>query len=811
LGGQANTTNSAGRTGTTAISGSRPSWSQVTLDGINIQDIFIRTNALDFIPNRPSTETVQEFTVLQGGQGAAAAYGTNGVKMTVKSGTNAFHGALYEFNRNSAFAANTWFNKHATPEVKIPFLNRNEYGGNVGGPIKKNKLFFFAAFDGLSNHAQNSLNQIVPAHDDFLQGVYRYQDTATKTLQAVNIITGQGLTSAPATALGIDPTILSSFIKKVNGATNVNNYNRGDSTSSLLKNTAGFMQNQAANVIRKAETAKLDYEITSRQHIDLTAERVHETTDRYDIDPINLKPQVTNDAFTQFYSGGWRWTINNSMVNSVRVGANRAPAPFNSSYNNTDGFLYSSGTSSTSTVSGIGITGPQVFFQPQGRISTAHQYGDDLNWVKGNHNLQFGGTFIQWNVHSYDYGINPYTAFPTVVTGFSAAAPKSAQLTGAMFPGGISSADLTTANNIRAFLAGIVSSESQQFYVKDKTSGFTKGQTNNRFLTMKDYAFYGTDSWRIKQNLTVNFGLRWEYITPYQDNNGLQLGPVWADANNPLGTLLDPNATVNFINPAYYPDRHNFAPSVGFAWDPFKDGKMSIRGSYSIAYVNDDTFRAAGNASDGNPGLSSAVSLTGLYQPLSAGANVPTPLFKMPRTLADQLAISSTSAFYGIDPHIKTPYVHNVYFGIERQVARDTVVSVRYVGTFGRELLRGLDYNQTKAGVLAPYMTDFLNARNNGYLASAAGKGYNPNYDATVAGSMALPFFNTITNLVPNLSNSTIVSYLQQNQAAELGNFLYGSNPGVFTNSRQIFLPNPGIYVADLIKNAGTTSYHSGV
>ena len=812
------------KAGVTSLAGSLPSWSQVTLEGINIQDIFIRTNALDFIPNRPTTEAVEEFTVTQGSQAADAALGANSVRMVFRSGTNAFHGRLYEYNRNSALAANTWFNNHAG--VKIPFLNRNEYGAIVTGPIKKDKIFFFAGYEASHNHTSAALNNIVPAHNDYLQGVFRYIRPSDRSVQAVNV-----LTVLPN--LGLDPRIQSAFLSKVPSASNVNNFTRGDSSSTQLLNTAGWLRNQASNTDRDTWEGKLDYEAARRHHFDFSFQHLHETTLRSDLDAINLIPKITNNNLSRLFTGSWRWTINDNVVNTFRTGANYSQAPFDSSYKNTDGFLFAaSATGSTATVGGIGLTDTQVYFQPQGRIPTIHQYTDDVSWVKGNHTLKFGGQFQKLNVDSYDYGIQPYL-LPTVSTGFNAKAPgpgnpNNIQLTAANFPGGsISSPDLQAANNLRAFLAGVISQETQQFYVKSKTSGFVPGIRNDRNLTLNDLMFYGQDTWRALPNLTLTLGLKWEYLSPYTEINGLQLGPVIADKNNPGATLLNPNATIDFLKRAYNADWTNFGPVLGIAWDPFKNGKTVIRAGYTLTFVNDDTFRAAGNASDGNAGLGAGVldsqipdnvmsPATG-FTTFSQGIPVlTTPAFKMPRTLADQLQVSSTAAVFAIDPHIRVPKVHSISFGIQREIMRQTSFEVRYLGTLGRQLIRGIDLNQTNAGINQAFLTDFINARNNGYLAQARTGVFDPRFNSTIPGSKPLPFLSAITGLVPdpitgqvpNLRNINIVTDLQQNQAAELANFLY-SNPNTYTNARSFFLPNSGIYAADLIKNAATSSYHS--
>lgn len=812
LGTQANVTQNG--KGNTSIAGSLPSWSQVTMDGINIQDIFIRTNALDFIPNRPSTEAIEEFTVTQGAQDADAALGANAVRMVTRSGGNAYHGKAYEFNRNSAAAANTWFNNNSG--VKIPFLNRNEYGAQVGGPIKKNKLFFFVYYDTLRNHQGSPLNQTIPVHDDYLQGQFRYVRPSDNTVQSVNVLTmlaGQNVT--------IDPKIASAFISRTAAASNVNNFNVGDSKSNQLLNTAGFTRNQGANTDRDVWGGKIDFDLTSKHHFDFVGQHVHETTLRNDLDPINLTPLVTNNNISRLYVGSWRWTMRDNLINTFRMGSNYSQAPFDSSYKNTDGFLFCSGTSTSCTgvsnsggrainVFGAALSDTQVFFQPQGRIPTVHQYMDDATWVKGAHTFTFGGQFQKQNVDSYDFGIDPYL-IPMMVTGYGAAAPASAQLSASNFPGGsISSTDLGKANNLRAFLGGIIQQINQQYYVTSRTSGFVPGARNDRNLTLNDLMFYGEDKWRIKPNLTLNYGVKWEYLSPYKEINGLQLTPVWEDKSNPVTTLLDPNATVNFANQLYNPDYNNFGPIVGLAWDPFKNGKTVIRAGYSMTYVNDDTFRAAGNASDGNAGLGSTAQTPGFFQTLSSNPTLTTPTFKMPRTLSDQLGVATTSALFGIDPNVKIPTVHEISFGVQRELGHGYVVETRYVGTLGHGLVRGIDYNQTNAGINQAFLTDFQNARNNGYAAVAAGKPFNPTFNPAIPGSVPTPYFNALGPNQGLFSNQTVIADLQQNQVGALADF-YVANRSFFPNAPTDFLPNPNIYAADLIGNYSWSSYHSGV
>src|SRR5688572_22909606 len=154
---------------TTAINGGRPTWTQLTQDGINIQDNFIRGNALDFSPNRPTADTVGELTITSAVQGADAAGGATAVRLITPSGTNRFRGNGFGFNRHNRRAANSFFNERSG--LPTPELRRNQFGGTFGGPIVRNRLFFYTYYEGFRLRTDATQNNVVPANDDLLQGV----------------------------------------------------------------------------------------------------------------------------------------------------------------------------------------------------------------------------------------------------------------------------------------------------------------------------------------------------------------------------------------------------------------------------------------------------------------------------------------------------------------------------------------------------------------------------------------------------------------------------------------------------------------
>ena len=765
----------------TAINGGRPTWTQVTQDGVNIQDNFIRTNALDYSPNRPTSDTVSEFTITTAVPGADAAGGATTVRMITPAGTNRFRGDVFGFNRSNSRGANSFFNKR--DGLPKPDFSRNQFGGMLGGPIVRNRLFFFGYYEGSRQRAQGTQNNVIPAHDDFLQGVFRYVGTSDRQVHALDVLQAAGLR--------LDPVVARDILARVTASSRVNNFDVGNSTADRVLNTAGYAFLQDGLNRRNQWGTRVDYEANARHHFEANYAWFHEIDDRSDIDGVHDRPVVFTDLNVHRYVGAWRWAIG-TLTNEVRGGGNLAPLRFETKE-----------TFGSALFSVPFIDNPVASFQPQGRNTRTFQYSDSASWQRGRHELQFGGDLQQVRVNSYDFG----GRFPGVAFGFSAAAPAAVQLSASQLPGGVSAADLASANALLSFLSGTITSMAQTFDVRDRTSGFVAGIPNDRNYRLNNAVAFLQDNWRWKPNVTVRAGLKWEYYTPLRERDNLGLLPV-VSSGSVRDALLDPNGTVTFVNGGFYHrDLNNFAPTVGFAWDPFKDGRTSIRGGYSLTFVNEETITVADNAATSNAGLSTTATLANLYATVANGIPVvPTPAFKSARTYGDQLAVSPRAGAFAIDPHIKQPHVHQVSVGAARELPWRFAGEARYVGTFGRGLWRGIDLNQMNPR--GAFQDDFVRARNNGFLALQATGVFDPAYNPALAGSQPLAVIPSFAGGF--LTSAAVRNLIQTGQVAALAD-LYETGTGsvVGAQARQMFLPNPGIYVADLIENGGFSNYNA--
>ena len=598
-------------------------------------------------------------------------------------------------------------------------------------------------------------------------------------LQKVNLYTLTGTTP--------DPTI-AALIKQIPPPSAINTTSAGDSTSlGALRNTGGYAFNIRNNRIRNNVTGKGDYAMSPKNTFSVTFAYNTDLLDRPDVATnFATVPNVTNDDKVKLFSGVWRSVPKLNLTNEVRYGFNLAPALFLTNEN-----------FGTALYGGLVFSNPVNTFRGQGRYTTTYNLADNAAYTRGKHSIQFGYQLQRNYTEPYnDAGITP-----TYTLGISSGNPNGIQL--AQLPGA-SSSDITAANNLLSNLVGYVSSYTQTYNVTSRSSGFVNGATNDRHWMVDDHAAYIQDNWRVRRNVTLNLGVRYEYYTPVKEQNGLALLPQLT--GSAVDTLRS-NATLDFASgdgqSLYKPDRNNFAPNVGLAWNVFGDGKTAVRGGYSMNYVNDEYLVAITGNVNTNAGLSSSVTNpTALSNLVRNGLNpIATPTFKVPRTFLDNYNLSSTSNFAMPDPNLRSPYVQQWNLSIEHDF-KGFILDVRYVGNHGTKLLRALDYNQIDINA-GGFLADFRRAQSNGYVALAASGVFDPAYNPSLAGSQVLTVFPTLPS-GGSLTNAANRTTIQQGAVADLA-YTYQSTK---VNGPINFFPNQYAASLRMMTNYSNSTYN---
>ena len=802
------------------VNGMRGSYNNITWDGINIQENYLRGNQSSglFAQAAPSVSGVGEFTITT--QNASAADGTGAVqvKLITPRGGSQYHGSLFEFWRNSALNANTFFN-NAAGQPK-PYLNQHQFGGTIGGPFalprfgeggpvftQKNKLFFYAYYEETREAQQSLITRTVlssPARSGFF--TYRRQDN--QQLQTINVLNLTGRT--------IDPRI-----GRLIGQTPLPNDLAGDRI-----NTNGFSFNSPSGSTDKLFGFRINYDPSQRHRFDVVYSRdslaVPNDTFNNTGEPFPGLPGKGQFPKRSRGAAAWNWAPTQAITNELRAGYYHQRSLFIGEEIEYEG--------NTRLGFPLGLTNPVQNSLTSGRNGRIHELMDNASWVRGNHLLRFGGNYR--NVHLEPFSFAGVIPQYNLAFGTNNPNPLNANNL-AQFPGRISTTEFNNASNLLAFLSGAVASAAQTFNVTSATSGFVSGAEQRRNLIYDLIGGYVGDTWRVRPNLTLNLGLRYEYIGPVRERDGIGLLPVGG-----LESLTNPNVVIDVAGgggntrPFYNPDKNNFAPNLSFAWSPFKgeEGKTVVRGGYALSYVIDSVIQMAENAAiDGNQGLTSSPAPNNLSGTVSGGGLRPidTPVFRVPRTLDDQLTLSQFPTLFTIEPNLKTPYVQQWNIGIEHEIFRNTAVEVRYVGNRGVKLLRGIDINQVKIFENG-FLQDFLRAQRNLELSTALNATNSaipasPAFNPAVPGSQVLTIFPTIgrrglfTSATGNTLDSGIVNLISQGQVGELVNTYVASRntyltPGVNGASLgpAFFLPaNFKAGAVDFIGNGSWSTYNA--
>jgi hypothetical protein len=650
------------------INGQRQGSNNTTLDGIDVNDAVVPRLGLSLTAN--NTDSIGEFRIIT--EGAKAEYGRNSggqVELITRSGSNTYHGAAFDYIRNTDLNANNFFNNSAG--APRPVLIQNIFGGSFGGPIKHDKLFIFGNYQGRQTHSGISRVRTVPTATA-LQGLFLYNPTNGGATQTVNLKT------IDPQHIGIDPAVAK--LLALFPASNDNSVGDG-------LNTAGYRFNNPNNSLEDQFTIKGDYNLTQNNHFFYR----HSWQRNSAIDSLNNADapfpgqlQGSQGGHRWGVSTGWDWVIKPNLVNELRYGHQSASVAFVRPERQPN-IMYGFNS----------FTNPISTAFAQGRNSPVNEVTDNMTWVHGSHTFKFGAN----SRYITQYGYNDGNIYPTV--SFSTAngnAPPAA-----VNPPNIAAADLTRFQSFYNDLLGRVSQVTQTFFT-DLQTFQPAGQTVIRNYLFRDWGSFFQDDWKIRRNLTFNIGLRWEYFSPPVEANGFQ-GQVsnikTLDPTNPTNTISVVKAS------SFYPkDLNNFAPRFGFSWDPKGNGKMAIRGNYGIFFdrqvgattslVDGNTPGFADTSGNTNPNINGAdfrASTAGLPLPAHGAAPAVTP----PDT-----RVATIVAF---NPHLATGYVHEYSLTVQKELMRGTFLEVGYVGSRGVKLFYDRDINQPQS-----YSSGFLTA-----------------------------------------------------------------------------------------------------
>lgn len=682
--------------GGTSIHGSRDrAWNYV-LDGIDSNETSAGGSQLS--PVRQNPDSLSEFRVITGNFTAEYGRDSGGqIIMVTKSGTNNFHGNGFWFYQSPFLNANDPATKALQlgknqPNIRPQFV-QNIYGGSLGGPIIKSKTFFFANVQLL--HALNSpfLTRTVYT-DTAKRGLFRYVrngrngpfgsttpsvDANGNALPGLNINTYDIAANDPL-HIGLDPA-MQKFLAL---APSPNNFTVGDGL-----NIAGYTFTSSQLEKQVDVTFKIDHTFNDRHAVFVRWASGHQNTFG---DTANagsprfpgLPDSVDTLRSPRNLAINWRWNPGATMTNEFELGMNRFGFVF--------GIPSADAGASTPFVPNL-VTAPLLTAKGNSRILTTEQLVDNFTLAKGAHTFRFG-TNLRYTRHiDHRYGIGSLNALPQVTfdTSTNPVDLNTFNITNGA-PGINTSTGGDRANLQSAIndLLGRIGQIQQGYAAQDLNTFKPAGSFNLIDSRWPEYGFYGQDTWKLRPNFTVDLGLRLEaQLAPYLSNFP-NLVP-----DQPVAFGLLPSDTLKWVKGKYYNnDWNNLAPSLGFAWDPFKNGKTSLRAGYRLAYDRINTFSFSSTVFQGLPGLTAQVidTTSGQRNVRAKDWTSPPPVgTPSANTVLPPFSLNSITV---ADPQMRTPKVNMWGVSIERQVAHNTVFSLTYNGRHGVGLYSAYDANQ---------------------------------------------------------------------------------------------------------------------
>jgi carboxypeptidase family protein len=759
------------------VAGGRSDQANLTLDGVDVNE---QQTGDAFSPVlRVSPDTVEEFRVTTSNPNAVQGRSSGAqVELITKQGSNDWHGNLFEYHRNTIFTANDFFNNMTIDQstgksVARPTLLRNNYGGSLGGPIIKDRFFFFYNYEGRRDARQGTVNRIVPLAS-LGQGLLKFRartPSGTLVPTTLNIAQLNGLTTGfnnttqlPTGNPLVDVnTFTLGVLAQAAAKYPANNFRIGDGV-----NTGGFQFNASLPVNLQAHVARFDFNLTK------DAKHVGYVRANYQQDITGGAPNFPDTPPTNTWSHplgfvvGETWTISDNKINTFRYGFTREA-------------FTNQGDSADNAITFRNVFASNLFARGFSRTTPVQNITDDYSWIKGNHSMTFGTNMriIRNNrenfANAFDNGITNqsfYAGSGNVLTNpINAWLPH---LTGLPVGTTITTADVNTARSAFAALIGRLSQYTANFNFGVDGKPQTAGAPVVRSFATEEYDVYGQDVWKMRDNVTLTLGLRYGLSRPVYERNGFETRP-----NVPLQDYLDRRfaaaaAGQNFTDPItvqlagpkygtpgfYSLDKNNFQPRIAVAWSPaFRSGflgkvfgtekQSTFRGGFGITNdyfgqalaVNFDGNNTLGFSSNQTPSANTynvttnpAPLITSMSMPIRNLPGITTPAnLVFPQTQPQNFARRIEGS---LDTNLVSPINYSWNFTYGRQFGKGIYVETSYIGRLARNLLATRDIMQ---------VNNFVDTKSGMDWYTAAGILERARVNGTPVGSVAnIPWFENV-------------------------------------------------------------------
>ena len=794
----------------------------ITLDGINVQDNTLKTTDGFFSIVSPRLDAIEEVTVSGAAQGADnAGQGAVQIRFITRSGSNDFTGSAYHYYRNDALNANTWFNER--DGVAKEELLQNQPGVRFGGPVVipglfngRDKLFFFANYEEFRQPSTLTRDRTMlsPAAQ---AGIFQYQTSSG--VREVNLL---ALAATHGHTSTFDPTI-QKLLADIRASTGIT----GAVSDLPDPNVQRFTWNVDRRSLNRYPTVRMDWNASTAHRVSgsLNYQKFLSTPDTLNNrDPVfpGFPATATQTSTRINFSSSLRSTLSSNIVNELRIGGSGAPVQFFKELNPGmwDGSIANQGGFNLDISNALDVSDPSNNPTPSSRNAYTFLAENTFNWLKGPHSFSFGGSMTQ-----VDVWLRNQTLVPTIDFGILTGDPAEALFTSANFPGS-SSSQRGDAEDLYAVLVGRVSSITADARLDENTNEYVYLGPSLQRGRLRDVAFWAQDSWRLRPDLTMNLGLRYELQLPFHPINdsysNATLEDVWGvsglsatctDMNritpescNLFKPGLTPGKTPEYIpftkgQYAYNADLNNFAPSVGLAWTPAADsgllrrllgqqGDTVLRGGFSRSFNRPGMSDFTGRFDD-NPGILITANRT------QGDGNLGTlPLLfrdrerlgppNFPNTRVYPMTDVETGDIATFDRNIQIPYADSWTVGVQRAIGRNMAVEARWVGTRSRDLWTTYNLNEINIHENG-FLNEFRLAQQNLQANLAAGRGANFRYFGPGTGTSPLPIFLAYFSGVPESQAGNPARYTSSNFASStFVNPLAFRNPQPFTAANNL-------------------------